>query len=604
MRELLRNCERMSWQQALERVADTLADPLALLQDAVSPGRAAWWPLLNLQPSWRVLELGCEWGAITFSLAPMVAAVVACDLNLQRLRFLKARALQDNTSNVRSLCAGDAARLPFGDKEFDLIILNGVLEKVPLSRSGWSLGIQRAFLREAARVLAPEGQLLLVGRNRWRRQSSKPFRGYPHSFWGFKLLLRSAGFVSTKAFIPLPNFQSFKAIVDPSRKQTVEHYFAEREVAPFEAIWLKARSSLAPLLASSFGWIATRGNPQTSFLESLGRQVTQALSGASDQPIEWLKFRVTWQELITLELRIHGISPSVILRIPLTSSSNRRTSLEYQGLNSLRERLVSPGRWPEIPRPLLQGTFNSVPYFVQEGLPGFSGVRFLRAGHRANKWKELALDFIVRLHSATRTPVNLDEATWNEAVMPLLDAGLQSTEEFAGISSASIRDYLMQELVGHQWPFVFSHGDFWAGNLLFDQKGDRLLGVIDWDRSLPYSLPLTDLLHLLLSARAEVEQTRPTDLFGKALLQGLDQEERQLVDRYLQQMGFSVSFQQLKAFLLLDWLLRVSTWVSSRQSLWWRGSWLRNNVEPSAVWLKQLFGAAEARPLSSSNGKT
>lgn len=603
-RELLEDCEQIPWPQALKRAARTLSDPSGLLEYAVGPGRASWWPLLNLQPRWRVLELGCGWGAITFSLAPMVASVVACDLNLERLRFLKARALQDDVSNVQLLCAGDTARLPFADQEFDLVILSGVLEGVPLSRSGSPLAIQRAFLREVARVLAPEGQLLLAGRNRWRWRSSKPSRAYPRSFWGFKRLLRSAGFASSKAFIPLPNFQSFKAIVDPSSKQMVEHYFAERESVRFEVIRLKARSSLAPLLASSFGWIATRGKPQTSFLELLGRHVARTLSGAIDQRVECLKFRVTWQELITLELKLCGVSPNVILRIPLTGSSNLRTSLEYQRLNSLRELLVSSGGWPEIPKPLLQGTFNNAPYFVQEALPGFSGVRFLRGGRRASKVNQLALDFIVRLHLATRTPVKLDEATWNEALMPLLDAGLRSTEEFTGVSVAYIRDYLMQELVGHPWPFVFSHGDYWPGNLLFDTKGDCLLGVIDWDRALPCSLPLTDLLHVLVSVRAEVEQALQTDVFGKVLLEGLDREEHQLVDSYLQRMAFSVSFQQLRAFLLLDWLLRVSVRASAPQLPWLNEEvWLRNYVEPSAVWLKELSGR-RAWSLQSSDGRT
>lgn len=590
-RELLEDCERVSWQHGLERALRTFSDPLALLEYAVSPGRAGWWPLLNLQRSWRVLEIGSGWGAITFSLAPMVASVVACDLNLERLRFIKARALQDGVSNVQLLCWGGTSRLPFGDQEFDLVILNGVLEEAPLLGSGSPLANQRVLLREAARILAPEGQLLLAGHNRWSWRSVKSSRGYRRSFWGYKRLLRSAGFASRQAIIPLPNFQSFSAIVDPARKQMAEHFLAERGFSRCETLQLKVKSSLAPLLASSFGWIANRGRHQTSFLELLGSHVARMLSREVDTPIEYKKYRVTLRELITLELRVGTESQSVMVKIPLSAYSNLRTTLEYQSLSSLQGLLVSSGGWPEIPKPLTQGTFNKVPYFVQEALPGFSGARFLRHGPRADAWKQLATDFIARLHLATQTPVNLDEATWNKAVMPHLDAGLRSTEQCTGVKAAHIRDYLLQELVGHSWPFVFSHGDYTPGNLLFDRKGLRLLGVIDWDRALPHSLPLIDLLHVLLSGRAQVEQARLSDLYGKALLEGLDKEDRQLVDSYFHRLGFSVSFSQLRAFLLIAWLFRVSMWVSPRESPWYgKLVWLQSNVEPSELWLKQLFG--------------
>ena len=589
-RDLLEDCERTSWQQALERAVCTFSNPHLLLEYAVCPSRAGWWPLLNLQRSWRVLELGSGWGAITFSLAPMVASVVACDLNLQRLRFIQARALQDGVSNVQVLCSGDTSRLPFVDQEFDLVILNGVVEEVPLFRSGSPRAIQEVLLREAARVLAPEGQLFLAGYNRWSWRV-KSFRGYRRSFWGYKRLLRSAGFNSSQAFIPMPNLKSFSAIVDPTRKQMVKHFFAERGFSRWETMQLNAKSALTPVLASSFGWIATRKEPQTSFLESLGSHVAAMLSREIGEPVEYLKYRVTLRELITLELRVGPASPSVMVKIPLSAYCNLRTTLEYQRLSSLQDLLLCSGSWPEIPKPLIRGTFQEVPYFVQDALPGFSGVRFLRQHRRASTWKLLATDFIVRLHLATKIPLTLDQTTWNQAVMPLLDAGLRSTEEHTGVKLAHIRDYLMRELVGHSWPFVFSHGDYSPGNLLFDRKGLRLWGVIDWDRASPHALPLIDLLHVLLSGRAEVEQTRLSDLFGKVLSEGLDTEERQLVDNYLQRMGLSPSFSQLRAFLLIDWLLRVSMWVSTRESPWWgKLFWLQNNVKPSESWLRELIG--------------
>ncbi len=624
MLELLENCKPMPWRQALERTVHTSPCPLTLLEHAASPGRAGWWPLLNMQPSWRVLELGCEWGAITFSLAPIVTSVVACDLNMERLRFLKVRALEDGVSNVRLFCAGDTPWLPFADQQFDLVILNGILERVPVSKSGSPITIQRALLLEAARLLAPKGQLLLAVPNRWswqcwrgkpedhtnlpfisllprvaadlyaKKRIGKPYRAHTYSYWGYKRLLRSAGFASSKAFIPQPDFLTFHAIIDPSNRKNVELYFEERDEATrFGAVGLKARSSLAPLLAASFCWIANRDRPQASFLESLGEHVARTLYGEVSHRLQCAKFRVSRREVMTFDLAIRPGSPGVILKIPLSASSNLRSNLEHEALSSLREHLVSSEEWPEIPKVLLRGEFRGVPYFVQEALPGLPGIRFLRSGVCTSQLKQLALDFIVRLHLARRTPVKLDEATWDETVMPLLGLGLRSAERYAGVNAAYFRDYLMRALVGHTWPFVFSHGDYWLGNLLFDEKAQHLSGVIDWDRALPHSLPLVDLMNVLLSGRAEVEKVRVTALIGKVLQEGLDREDSRLVDSYLQSMGFSLSFHQLRAFGLLDWLSRVSMWVSSPQSPWWcELQWIRDNVEPSAPWLKEVLGLA------------
>jgi SAM-dependent methyltransferase len=626
MLELLENFKPMSWRQALEHIVHTSSYPLAFLEHAASPGRAGWWPLLNIQPSWRVLELGCEWGAITFSLAPIVTSVVACDLNLERLRFLKVRALEDGVSNVRLFCAGDTPWLPFADQEFHLVILNGILERAPVSKSGSPIAIQRALLREAARLLVPKGQLLLAARNRWSwqywggkpenhthlrfisllprvvadlyamKRIGKPYRAHTYSYWGYKHLLRSAGFASNKAFIPQPDFVTFHAIIDPSNRKNVELYFEERDDSPrFGAVGLKARSSLAPLLAASFCWIANRDGPQSSFLESLGEHVALTLYGEVSRQLQCAKFRVSRREVMTLDLAIRPGSLSVILKIPLSDSSNLRSNLEYKALSSLREYFVSSQMWPEIPKALLRGEFRRVPYFVQEALPGVPGVRFLHSGVRTNQVKQLALDFIVRLHLAKRTPVKLDEAAWDATVMPLLDPGLRSAERYAGVNAAYFRDYLMKELVGHTWPFVFSHGDYWPGNLLFDEAAQRVLGVIDWDRALPHSLPLVDLMNFLLSGRAEVENVRVTALIGKVLQEGLNREDSRLVDSYLQSMGFSLTFRQVRAFVLLDWLFRVSMWVSSPQSPWWcELQWIRDNLAPSATWLKDVLGLGRA----------
>ncbi|HEX2714373.1 MAG TPA: class I SAM-dependent methyltransferase, partial [Candidatus Acidoferrales bacterium] len=297
MRKLLEDCEEFPWQEAVERAVSTLAHPARFLEEAVSPCRASWWPLTSLQAHWRVLDFGCGWGAMTFGLAPHVASVLACDLNLDRLRFARARALQDGVENVGLVCAGDTPRLPFADHEFHAILFHGSLAR---SHTG-SASMLESFLREAARLLAPDGQVWLWVPNRWswRRwrgegtngperagislftglatRAGKPHLAGSHSLWGYKQLLRSAGFPQDKTWVPLPDLDSFHAIADPSARRATELYFADRGDAPHTTFYLKAKSALTPLLSPGFLCIASRGDRQTSFLDQLGRHIGDRL---------------------------------------------------------------------------------------------------------------------------------------------------------------------------------------------------------------------------------------------------------------------------------------------------------------------------------------
>ena len=621
MRELLEDCERMQWQMALERAAQKLPRASVFLEHAVSPCLASWWLLLDLQPSWRVLDLDCEWGANSFGLAPYVDAVVACDRNPDRLRFMKARAAQDRVSNMQTLCVSDTPHLPFGDGQFDLVVFSGSRGSMPAQGSGSPPALQRNFLREAARILKPDGRLLLAVRNRWslrswrgqpeettglrfisllprpvadfyaQRRLGEGYRDRTYSLWGYRRLLNSAGFASSRAYLPLPDWRSYHALIDPEDRDAVESYFADRGSGRWEAIELKFRSGLAAALASSFFCVARRGQARASVLDEIGAQVAHGLARGGDHAA-CVKFRVTRREVVTCELKIGEDAVNVILKVPLSAVADARANLEHETLLSLRSHLQASGEWPEIPKALLRGQFCNVTYYVQDAMPGYSGLRFSHSRDQRGKWMQQALDFIFRFHLATQTHVKLDNAAWNEAVTPLLAPALRRAEQSAGVNSTYLRDFLMQELAGRSWPFVFNHGDYWLGNLLFDPKTGRLQGVIDWDRALPSSLPLIDLFNLLLSARAEMASTSVMRLLIQEMRTGaLDPADQKVVAQYAEKLGFELSPSQLRAFLLIDWLTRVSTRVSSRQATWWcEQDWLRDNVIPSAKWLPEIFG--------------
>jgi ubiquinone/menaquinone biosynthesis C-methylase UbiE len=103
---------------------------------------------LGLPRGARVLEIGCGRGIALPPLARRLAParLVGLDIDLSLLAEAERR-LRD-TASPAELVAGDVRRLPFPDRDFDLVIDFGTC---------FHVGHPEEALREIARVLAPGG---------------------------------------------------------------------------------------------------------------------------------------------------------------------------------------------------------------------------------------------------------------------------------------------------------------------------------------------------------------------------------------------------------------------------------------------------------------
>jgi SAM-dependent methyltransferase len=149
--------------------------------------------LASLDPSWVVADLGCGTGRTSAALAPFVRAVIAVDASAEMLTAARERlAMVDNVD----LRQGTLEAVPVADGTIDLALLVLVLHH---------LGDPAAVLKEARRILAPSGRLLVIDmqshdREEYRGQMGHVWLGFPGAQIG--RLLAGAGFVGTRV-VPL-----------------------------------------------------------------------------------------------------------------------------------------------------------------------------------------------------------------------------------------------------------------------------------------------------------------------------------------------------------------------------------------------------------------
>jgi aminoglycoside phosphotransferase (APT) family kinase protein len=194
-----------------------------------------------------------------------------------------------------------------------------------------------------------------------------------------------------------------------------------------------------------------------------------------------------------------------------------------------------------------------------------------------------AADTIAVLHQRTGTTACGDAALaerWVDARLCDLWPGAANG---AGLPPrvARLRDELRASLVSDTFNVSWVHGDLWPGNLLVDQRTERINGIVDWDAAATPELPQHDLLHLALYTRP-APVGRELGVFVAAHLRGepWHDDQRGLLERGGGLTGAGGISE--RHMLLLYWLRRAAAHArqqGARRGLRYR-VWERRNVDP------------------------
>jgi len=141
------------WAEDLGYPAELANVPESAVQSFA--GVANPWQLGRLTLGERVLDLGSGAGTDSLVAAQMVGPggrVTGVDMTSEMLAKARAAAVEMGAANVEFI-ESEAERLPFGDKSFDVVISNGVIDLIP---------DKEAVFSELFRVLMPGGRIQLA----------------------------------------------------------------------------------------------------------------------------------------------------------------------------------------------------------------------------------------------------------------------------------------------------------------------------------------------------------------------------------------------------------------------------------------------------------
>jgi peptidoglycan/xylan/chitin deacetylase (PgdA/CDA1 family)/aminoglycoside phosphotransferase (APT) family kinase protein len=271
-------------------------------------------------------------------------------------------------------------------------------------------------------------------------------------------------------------------------------------------------------------------------------------------------------EAVAPTLRTGGVlilmTDGMVLRTALGPAGDQ-ISRQNEVLGELRREAPAPVVSERISWPLDSGKVGLATWSLERRLPG--------APPRALSPKLLSecAGFLTALHQvrpagAERRLLADDAAT----VAPYRPRAVGERLEALGEQLDAALAYL---------PRGFSHGDFFAGNLLVDE--DRLSGVIDWDGGGAGALPLLDLLQLRLSQARSV----PDEDWGASVVGFLLPWARGPIDpsteQYAAAVGFEADPDTLKALVAAYWLDRLGYQIRTHRFRRSQERWLAQNVD-------------------------
>jgi len=188
------------------------------------------------------------------------------------------------------------------------------------------------------------------------------------------------------------------------------------------------------------------------------------------------------ESLVAILFPTDGADPAAILKVRRPRTPGRSLAREAGVLERLAERLPDALR-PTVPRVLGFWAVGGVEALLLSALPGRPAYVEMQAGwrplRRAGRHLSAAARWLAEFHRATRSDGSFDPL----AEEPALHSAASEAEALGeGVPDWRWYEDLRADLAERPLPLAARHGDFWARNVLLDERG-RVSGVVDWEEA-------------------------------------------------------------------------------------------------------------------------
>jgi hypothetical protein len=157
-----------------------------------------------------------------------------------------------------------------------------------------------------------------------------------------------------------------------------------------------------------------------------------------------------------------------------------------------------------VPATLASSTIGRTVFTLEESLSSRDG-RTVDDGSRVEVMNK-SLAVIAEFHRLTSTRQLIDAdvlATFIRRPIELVRSCVSpGTGRFRHRALDALSDRLNTALSGQSLEVGWIHGDFHLGNILIDDAGTKVVGVIDWGRACPRGLPFLDGFTMVLMTTA------------------------------------------------------------------------------------------------------
>lgn len=601
--------QQLGWQRGVAAFLETLPTDQAdfwatyILSELSAAGKL----LMHLEPAAKVLDLGCGTGTFSINLAPQVEQVTALDLGLTQLQLLQYRIEEAGIQNLRLVCAGDRRYLPFPNASFDVVLLNGVLKWIARDQPGNPRDLQINLLAEINRVLKPSGMLYMATDNRFsheyfsghpeehtklrfvtllprtlaqllsRWKIGTPYRSYTYSRWGYRRLLSKAGFSKSHIYVSHPNYRVIEHLSD-----------GEHRIHPSKNLFVKTRlkaqhhrhwkARLMPYLAHSYSIVAAKSALTPGFVEQAIEQLRQwrASEEGTAPRLELTDLLISETGAGVVFASDHAAGRDFVMKTPITLEARERLNQGFENLRAVRRAIPRSSPFlSSIPEPFAKLECHGQPLYVESHCSG-SDLKYCHRSYidRQGLYR-LGLDFLIGLHRETSGEQRRAPVCWNtwlalreEYLNQVIPAG--SRENWNKLL-LRVKSFLQKTPPAPVW----MHGDLWPGNLVANEQGDRLTGVVDWSYADASGLPLTDLLQLVLVTKGQAANRSFSQMLGARMTAGkFHNDEQGFIDEYCAKFSIPAgSIWDLSALAWIDWIYRR---YPIRGSL---VSWRRSEIE-------------------------